>query len=169
MSTVRRSHAESKPELVNGSLSRSQSAYPSNGTAFNDCQRRWRQIPCDSRDDRKGILDRPPAMQAAAGRVSISRVAGVTDVNAPRRAVAPVPDARILRAALMSAFCAWPQATHRNSAGERREPGYATPHALQVWEVYAGFTAISSVASYDRTHEEERSRVSSPVARAAWC
>ena len=41
------------------------------------------------------ILDDP-----AGSRASISRVAGVTNVNAPRRAVAPVPDARKLRAAI---------------------------------------------------------------------
>ncbi len=45
--------------------------------------------------------------------VLISRVTGVADANATRRADAPVPDARTFLAALMSALAAWPQATRQ--------------------------------------------------------
>ena len=48
----------------------------------------------------------------------------------------------------MSAFCAWPQATHWKLACERRESTSTVPHALQVCEVYAGFTAITFFALY---------------------
>ena len=53
-------------------------------------------------------------------------VFGVTDVNAPRRADAPVADAKMLRAAFRSAFCAWPQATHLKLSCERRESASTT-------------------------------------------
>ena len=48
----------------------------------------------------------------AASFRSVSRVAGVADANAPRRADAPIPDAMMLRAAFRSTLSAWPQTTH---------------------------------------------------------
>ncbi len=64
-----------------------------------------------------------------------SRLIGVSNDNAPPRAVAPIPEASMLQAALMSAFSAWPQATHLNTAYDVRFFLSMCPQALQACDV----------------------------------
>ena len=96
-------------------------------------------------------------------------------MNAPRRADAPVADAKMLRAAFRFAFRACPQATHLKSTCEHRGSVSTSPHALQVREMYAAGTLTSSqrLAREHLLHRRPAGArnlaVSSPPWRARWC
>ncbi len=59
----------------------------------------------------------------------ISRIAGVSNENAPPRAAAPIPEAGTLKAVFTSAFASCPQPVHSNCDGD---PGPVVEHSLDL-------------------------------------
>ena len=92
----------------------------------------------------------------------------MANANAPRRPVAPIPDAMMFRAAFTSAFAAWPQASDGTNAKGSLRP-WRLFHARSVWP-WAGYGALTSQSRLRRPVgrvEEPAPGVGLPLERVA--